>query len=96
MTHPVDPHQPPYAAPTQAQQAYAPPPEYGAPPVRRSADATSLMAVVLNVPLFLGSLLVIWLVSEFTPSHKEGVAARLMSTRPPFHQRIRAIQTFVA
>ncbi|WP_324611209.1 M48 family metalloprotease, partial [Streptomyces sp. WM4235] len=41
----------------------------GAPPaVRRGADSSSITTILLNLPLFFGSLLVIWLVSQLLPT----------------------------
>ncbi|MER6158740.1 M48 family metalloprotease [Streptomyces sp. NPDC001868] len=61
---------PPPAAPTAAigaanAPAYAPP---GTPEVRRGADSSSVTTLLLNIPLFLGSLLVMILISLSMPS----------------------------
>ncbi|MEV7541992.1 M48 family metalloprotease [Streptomyces sp. NPDC089915] len=63
----------PATAPGYPPAAYDPaqPPAYdpGAPPsVRRGADASSITTLLLHLPLFLGSLLVIWLVSRLLPA----------------------------
>ncbi|GAA0281746.1 hypothetical protein GCM10010302_19420 [Streptomyces polychromogenes] len=63
----------PGSAPAYPPAAYDPaqpaPYDPGAPPpVRRKADASSLTTLLLHLPLFLGSLLVIWLISQLFPS----------------------------
>ncbi|WP_329412054.1 M48 family metalloprotease [Streptomyces sp. NBC_00704] len=54
----------------QQQSTYTPaaPHVPGHPQVNRGADSTSVTTLLLNVPLFLGSLLVIWLISRVLPS----------------------------
>ncbi|MCY0919523.1 MULTISPECIES: M48 family metalloprotease [unclassified Streptomyces] len=54
-----------YKAPPYPPAAYDP----AAPPaVRRGADSSSITTILLNLPLFFGSLLVIWLVSQLLPT----------------------------
>ncbi|MGW0946069.1 M48 family metalloprotease [Streptomyces sp. NPDC002623] len=60
MAYPPQQQQPPQYAPNGAPT--------GVPQVRRGADASSVAVLLLNVPLFLGSLLVIWLISRALPS----------------------------
>ncbi|MFD9394404.1 M48 family metalloprotease [Streptomyces sp. NPDC060000] len=54
----------------QQQPQYAPAAPYapGTPQVNRGADSSSVTTLLLNVPLFLGSLLVIWLIAQALPS----------------------------
>ncbi|MDX3801406.1 M48 family metalloprotease, partial [Streptomyces sp. AK04-3B] len=85
------PQQAPGEAPPLAypQQPYAPVPNApGLPQVRRSADATSVARLLLNVPLFLGSLLVVWLISQALPSGLDVVlvVAWLASGALVFHR----------
>ncbi|MEU8574941.1 M48 family metalloprotease [Streptomyces asoensis] len=68
------PQQQPHQAPDQAPQLSYPqqpaqyaPHEPGTPRVNRGADASSVTTLLLNVPLFLGSLLIIWLISRAMP-----------------------------
>jgi Zn-dependent protease with chaperone function len=75
---PFAPQQFPQQAPPQAPQSAYPhqqpayastaPPALGHPQVNRGADSTSVTTLLLNVPLFLGSLLMIWLISRVLPS----------------------------
>lgn len=66
---PPQPAPPPPAIPAAPDAAvppvHAPP---GIPEVRRGADSTSVTTLLLNVPLFLASLLVMVLISLFMPS----------------------------
>ncbi|MDX2808840.1 M48 family metalloprotease [Streptomyces scabiei] len=64
-----------YAPPPPAQPTTAPGVSFpaahipaGTPEVRRGADSTSVTTLLLNIPLFLGSLLVMFLVSLSMPS----------------------------
>ncbi|MFJ8163419.1 M48 family metalloprotease [Streptomyces sp. NPDC096136] len=63
----------PVAAPAYPPAAYDPaqPAAYdpGAPPpIRRGADASSITTLLLNLPLFVGSFVVIWLLSQLLPA----------------------------
>lgn len=52
----------PGGAPAPAYDPTAP------PPTRRGADSSSITTLLLNLPLFLGSFLVIWLISQMFPT----------------------------
>ncbi|MER6217104.1 M48 family metalloprotease [Streptomyces sp. NPDC001674] len=66
-TYPPAPYGPVQAAPYDpAQPAVY---DLGAPPpIRRRADASSITTLLLHLPLFLGSFVVIWLISQLLPS----------------------------
>lgn len=75
---PVPPQQAPYlSAPPQqpgAEHQHPAPPPYQQPydpsgpvRIRRGADSSSVTILLLNLPLFLGSLLVVWLLSQALP-----------------------------
>ncbi|MFF3847098.1 M48 family metalloprotease [Streptomyces sp. NPDC002328] len=75
--------------PQQQQPQFVVVPDAGASPqVRRGADVTSVVSLLLNLPLFLGSLLVIWLISRMMPSGLDTafVIAWLASGALVFHR----------
>ncbi|MEW1640260.1 M48 family metalloprotease [Streptomyces sp. NPDC093801] len=83
----------PGAAPAYPPAAYDPaqPPAYdpGAPPpIRRGADASSVTTLLLHLPLFVGSLVVVWLVSRLLPAGLDVVfvVAWLASGALMFHR----------
>ncbi|MFF9012205.1 M48 family metalloprotease [Streptomyces sp. NPDC014870] len=60
---------PPVQAPTgPPPPAYTPGPDVHVQPVQRRADATALTTLLLMLPNFLGSLLVVWAVSALMPT----------------------------
>ncbi|MER6737832.1 M48 family metalloprotease [Streptomyces puniciscabiei] len=92
---PVPPQQQPAAPPQQPAHAPGFPPPHdqaGIPQARRGADSSSITTLLLNLPLFLGSLLVVWLVSRLLPSGLDVVfviawlaSGALMFHRPTEH-----------
>ncbi|MGW0754241.1 M48 family metalloprotease [Streptomyces sp. NPDC002587] len=58
------------------------------PPTRRGADSSSITTLLLNLPLFLGSFLVVWLISQLFPTGMDVVfvLAWLASGALMFHR----------
>ncbi|MFJ4779045.1 M48 family metalloprotease [Streptomyces sp. NPDC088762] len=63
--YPPVPHQPGAYDTAGYQAPYDP---TAPPPTRRGADSSSITTLLLNLPLFLGSFLVIWLISQLFPT----------------------------